>query len=166
MDKDITIYYDIIKTVRTTEEQSILLNTIDLLVKELYRNQPVTAALITKLFGENTGGIVQASLGARGILLSDISGVKSFFSDLSDYVRGAQVIHATVAVPPEESMLEIFAEWLQRTFPQQPVVFEVKHDIAIVAGIQLDYKGKYWDYSLKQQVTKVFKEKKDELFGV
>lgn len=160
-----TIYYDIFKTVRTVDEQITFLNGIDILLKQIYQNLPVTSESIEDLFGEQAGSAIVQRIGAQHIDLANISAVKDFFIGLEEYAKTAEIIRATLSVVPDEGVKEMLGQWMQHTFPSQAVVMELKQDVSIVAGIQIAYKGRYWDFSLEQQVAKVFAEKKDQLFG-
>ena len=164
MDSKVNAYYEIFKTVRTIEEQALLLNNIDSLIKLFYQNHPVAEETLVKLFGQNTGSIISNNLKKLAIEFADSAKMKDFFHELSEYAGTAEIIRATLALPADDQIKDVLGDWLQKTFPGKPVVIELDHNVGIVAGMQIAYKGKYWDYSLQNQVTKVFREKRDELF--
>jgi F0F1-type ATP synthase delta subunit len=157
-------HYDIFKTVRTLEERVRFLNAIDALLMHLYENRPLDTKTVTDSFGPATSALLLQCLHLQNIELTDTGKMKEFLNELKEYAEGAEILRATLAVAADDGVKDVLGSWLQATFPDKPVIMEVTLDPSIVAGLQVAYKGRYWDFSLEKQVTQIFEEKKDQLF--
>ncbi len=159
------LYYDIFKSIRTVSERVNFLDGVEKILQFTYHSDVFTTEALVRCVGQAWAIPIEQVLREGGIALGDKSGMKDFFTGLTEYAKQVEVIHATVALPEDEAIRSVLGIWLERCFPDKPAVVDIVTDPHIVGGVQIDYKGHYWDYSLKNQVNRVFREKKDELFS-
>lgn len=158
-------YYDIFKSIRTVSERVNFLDGVEKILQFTYHSDAFTSEALVHSVGQMWAIPIEQVLREAGIALADKNAMKDFFTGLTEYAKHVEIVHATVALPEDESIRAILGAWLETCFPDKPAIVDIAVDPHIVGGVQIDYQGHYWDYSLKNQVTRVFREKKDELFG-
>jgi len=77
----------------------------------------------------------------------------SYVKKLRDDIVGVPILSASIYFEPSLSFTETISAWLKKNVSQN-IVIEVLQNSSVLGGIQLSYKGKYLDLTLRKKIAK------------
>ena len=86
-----------------------------------------------------------------------VTNLKSFIQSLIKEINNLPNINLTFAIEPSESILKAIAQWFQVNLNQQ-ILIEYRVDKNLIAGVAINYQGKFKDYSIKPIFNEIIKK--------
>lgn len=98
-----------------------------------------------------------AGLETNNILPSKNQEQEAFFLALRKYLKQIPIITLNLAFEPKREFIERLASWFSTNLSRKIVLnIEVRREI--IAGVIIEYNGKYGDYSKSRQLDEVVRE--------
>jgi hypothetical protein len=134
---------ELLSKLRTKEDLDILRGELDLLENALYQSSNIYNDIIKNDIRSWVSEIV----------------LKEGKEDLSGYIKKikvdllkAPVLSASINFEPSSSFIEKLSLWLKKNIDEK-IVVDLLLNTASLGGIQLSYKGKYLDLSLRKKIS-------------
>ena len=89
-----------------------------------------------------------------------VTNLKSFFQTLIKEISDLAQVNLNFAIEPNESMLRAISQWFQVNLNQQ-ILIEYHVDKNLIAGVAINYQGKFKDYSIKLKFDEIVKQRTD-----
>jgi F0F1-type ATP synthase delta subunit len=81
--------------------------------------------------------------------------LKQFFEKIKETVAGMKVLNLKLAFDPSEKTLMNFSAWFRMNVKKQ-FLFEITVDPKLVAGVEINFNGKYLDLTLRKTIEQIF----------
>lgn len=134
----------LLQKLRTKEDLDILRGELDTLESALYQtNIKYEDVLKNDIRNWVTELILKES---------DKEDLKEYIRNVKQALNSIPVLSASVSFEPSESFIEKISYWLKANVDKM-IVVDFLLNTASLGGIQLSYKGKYLDLSLRKQIT-------------
>lgn len=148
-------YKVLIDLVQTTEDVSQLVEQIESVLGDLYRNDFVLDSVLSAQVSSRFFSPLQEIVHQSGIVASDRDKIKVLFDSIMAEVRSLSFIHITLAFDPTQLLLTEIVQRCRKNIVEG-CVLDVTIDKHIIGGFVLDYKGHYWDFSLRTSFERFF----------
>jgi F0F1-type ATP synthase delta subunit len=167
MNFDVSIYYDMVNFLATTENAEKMLSSIDDVVMELYKYGSLSKSdntgesfreSLKKHLSDDQISLLLEILKKKDMVLS-VENIETIMSELKTVLHQAKIVHLTLAINPNKELTAAIMTWLRQEFPHTHLLLEFEHDPSIIAGAIIIFSGKYWDRGVKKEVEEWFKNK-------
>jgi F0F1-type ATP synthase delta subunit len=162
MKKDVLIYYDLITSLKTTQEVESFVSEIDTLMFEFYNTKGllIHKALDSISFG-TVGKIMQAFL-KNNLDINNKDTFVSFFQTLKILIKKLKVIKLVLAFDPTRRTIEKIHNFVKENIGIGYILdIEVYHDV--LGGAIVIFNGKYKDFTLKKNLEEVYRLRRSEV---
>jgi len=162
MKKDVLIYYDLITSLKTTQEVESFVSEIDTLMFEFYNTKGllIHKALDSISFG-TVGKIMQAFL-KNNLDINNKDTFVSFFQTLKILLKKLKVIKLVLAFDPTRRTIERIHNFVKENIGIGYILdIEVYHDV--LGGAIVIFNGKYKDFTLKKNLEEVYRLRRSEM---
>ena len=162
MKKDVLIYYDLITSLKTTQEVESFVSEIDTLMFEFYNTKGllIHKALDSISFG-TVGKIMQAFL-KNNLDINNKDTFVSFFQTLKILIKKLKVIKLVLAFDPTRITIEKIHNFVKENIGMGYILdIEVYHDV--LGGAIVIFNGKYKDFTLKKNLEEVYRLRRSEI---
>jgi len=95
-------------------------------------------------------------LSKENLLPQNTNELRGFFDLLAKFLEEVKSIRLTLAFEPKEDFLKKLQEWFQNTLKTK-VVLDIITNESVIAGLLIEYNGKYKDYSKSEEVVQSIK---------
>ena len=152
-------YSMVVDLVKTDRDRMQVVNELDFLIASLYVVHPdqMDSIIKTKV-SVSLANVIRTLLETQNIQISDLQGIKNVLNGVLKLIKELNIIHATIALDPSEALIDALSEWVRDNI-EPGLLLSFSIDRHILGGAILDYRGKYWDFSLNKKVNDVFKTK-------
>jgi hypothetical protein len=124
------------------------------ITEEVYRTDFNLDQALIKHLGIQKKDKMTAMFRDNNINIGSNSEIMSYFAMIQEIITAMPVVTITMAIEPPEETLQAMSEWFLLNTNQQ-VLFDIRVDPKLIAGITLTFKGKYKDFSIRQMVERV-----------
>lgn len=155
MKKDVLIYFDLITSLKTTQEVASFISEIDtfMLEKTLDSISTSSAKKITETFSKNKLDINNKDV------------VTGFFEILKDLLKKFKIIKLVLAFDPTHKTIENIHNFVKNNVGIGYILdIEVSQDV--LAGAIVIYNGKYKDYTLRKSLEDAFETKGEKMLSL
>lgn len=135
-------YFDILKSVKTSDELEMLRGKVDILIDSVYRMDTVS---------ELIPGDVVSEKDKMGWLLG-----------LKKAILSVPEVKLTTAIPLKHAFVEELRSWMHKTTGEN-VMIKVKVDSRLVMGATVEYRGLFYDGSFSSKLHGVLLTARKEL---
>ena len=144
-----------LKDVFLKEDLKDLIRQIDSVLDIIYVDDK--KALMEKLTGKLPGDFLDiiAGLFAKKILSGNPKEVEKYFISLNSYFNKIPTVILTIAFKPSSEFLKTLSFWFEKNLGKK-VVCDIVVREEIIAGVLVEYNGKYKDYSKAKLLPAVF----------
>lgn len=149
---------NIIKLIRTVEEQNESINLVEKLFENTYKDRFDPAIVSGSSFGKNLWVAISGAIASRRIG-SDRQEVEKFLNSLLFAIRGLNSLKITIAVTPSDNLIINLQKWAKKNLSEN-IIFDIKVDPQILGGaIIISDKGEFADFTLSKKINDVFSAK-------
>jgi len=150
--KDVLIYFDLITSLRTTQEVAGFASEIDTFMLEntLDSISEDSAKKIMRTFSKNNLDINNKNI------------VVSFFKTLKELLKKLKVIKLVLAFDPTRKTIENIHNFVKNIVGIGYILdIEISEDV--LGGAVIIFNGKYYDFTLKKSIEDTFEVKNKEI---
>jgi F0F1-type ATP synthase delta subunit len=162
MKKDISIYFDLVTSLKTIQEVDLLVREIDSLMLSFFESKKI---LIKKEFDSiNTelASRIMEVFTKNNLDINDRDTVASFFKTLKELTKKLKIIKLVLAFDPTSKTIGNIHDFVKETVGVGYVLdIEISQDV--LAGAIIMFNGKYSDFTLKKSIEDTFKAKNKEI---
>lgn len=131
----------------TTGQAERFVNQLDDLASCLYIETDSFFKKMNTIFSTDMSDAFNLFIKMNAIDVTNKQVMANVLTDLKNHIRALPKIRLRLAVEPTAADAAVFASWIERCFKEKVFIdYEVTHEI--LAGAQIEYNGKYGDYSL------------------
>ncbi len=162
MKKPVSIYSDLLNSLKTTREVSLFASDIETLTQNLFKSEKMS---LVKALGsisiKNAEIIIQASL-KKNVKTNDKDSISDFLETLKDIINQLKVIKLVLAFFPTYKTIEKIHNFVRDTIGIG-YILDIETNESILAGAVVMFNGKYKDFTLSKSLDDVFSNKRGEI---
>ena len=129
---------------RTKEDLEILKGELDLLENALYQTD--------KKYDDVIHNDIRSWVSEIILNESIKTEMPVYIKELKNDLANIPIISASINFEPSTSFLELISDWLKK-YVNEKMVVDLLLNSSTLGGIQLSYKGKYIDLSLRKKIV-------------
>jgi len=129
---------------RTKEDLEILIGELDLLDNALYQTD--------KKYDDVIHNDIRSWVSEIILNESIKTEMPVYIKELKNDLANIPIISASINFEPSTSFLELISDWLKK-YVNEKMVVDLLLNSSTLGGIQLSYKGKYIDLSLRKKIV-------------
>ena len=150
--KDVLIYFDLITSLRTTQEVAGFASEIDTFMLEntLDSISEDSAKKIMRTFSKNNLDINNKNI------------VVSFFKTLKELLKKLKVIKLVLAFDPTRKTIENIHNFV-KNIAGIGYILDIEISEDVLGGAVIIFNGKYYDFTLKKSIEDTFEVKNKEI---
>ena len=150
--KDVLIYFDLITSLRTTQEVASFASEIDTFMLEntLDSISEDSAKKIMRTFSKNNLDINNKNI------------VVSFFKTLKELLKKLKVIKLVLAFDPTRKTIENIHNFV-KNIAGIGYILDIEISEDVLGGAVIIFNGKYYDFTLKKSIEDTFEVKNKEI---
>lgn len=157
MHSNIDIYSDIFQKIRLKHEATDLIEGLDDILASIFKITGISFIdRINNRFSKDTAYALTYSLHQNKINVNELSAYKNYFNNLQGILLDAKIADLTLAFEPESDLINAISDFLRNTFSDKSILLNIRIDHSIIGGIELIWKGKYFNYSLEKRLDEWF----------
>ena len=150
----------ILKYIRTSEEKNELINIIEIMIENNFKNSPspITGSAYTKMLSE----VIYNEINVRK-LTNNQEDIDKFLDSIKKLTSSLYEMRMLIPINPSEDLIKKLKAWAnENNLPS--VIFNLEKKSDIVGGaVIMTHEGEYLDYSLSKQIDKYFIDNKSEI---
>jgi len=152
MKKNVLIYFDLITSLRTTQEVASFASEIDTFMLEntLDSISEDSARKIMQAFSKNNLDINNKNM------------VVSFFKTLKELLKKLKVIKLVLAFDPTRKTIENIHNFV-KNIAGIGYILDIEISEDVLGGAVIIFNGKYYDFTLKKSIEDTFEVKNKEI---
>ncbi len=162
MKKDILIYFDLITSLKTTQEIASLVSEIDTLMLTLFKSEKVSMEKALDSISEESASKITQIFSKNNLDINDKDVVTDFFETLKKLVKKFKVIKLVLAFDPSNKTIENIHNFVKDTLGIG-YILDIEISENVLGGAIVIFNGKYNDYTLKKKIEDVFADKNETL---
>ena len=160
MKSDNLIYFDVIKSLKTTYEVEEFLSQIDNLLAELFKINPDSLDKnLEKITSSKLARLLRASFEKNNINQNDHSAIEKFLNSIKNQAAQLNVLKLQLAFDPSDETITNIFNWISENYGGG-IVLDIQKNESIIGGAIISFNGKYKDYSLKRRLDDAFEKNK------
>jgi F0F1-type ATP synthase delta subunit len=162
MKKDISIYFDLITSLKTTREVDFLVCEIDTLMLSFFESKKISIEKALDSISTDLASKIMQIFAKNNLNINNRDTVANFFKALKELIKKLKVIKLVLAFDPTNKTIENIHNFVEETVGIGYILdIEVSSDV--LAGAIIMFNGKYNDFTLKKSIEDTFKEKNKEI---
>jgi hypothetical protein len=160
--RDVSIYFDIITSLRTTKEVESFVGEIDALMLKFFESEGVSMVKMLDSISEDSSLKIRQAFAKNNLDFSNRDAVSKFFKTLKEIIKKLKTIKIVLAFDPSTKTIENVHNFITDLLGIG-YILEIEVFQEILAGAIVIFNGKYIDFSLKKRIEDAFKEKADQI---
>lgn len=162
MKKDISIYFDLITSLKTTQEVDALVCEIDALTLSFFESKKISMEKALSSISTDLASKIMDVFTKNNLNTDNRDTVASFFKALKELIKKFKVIKLVLAFDPTNKTIENIHNFVKETVGIGYILdIEVSQDV--LAGAIIMFDGKYSDFTLKKSIEDAFKTKRESI---
>lgn len=140
-----------------------LIDKLSDVLKELYHNKEGSITQKVRNIGPSLAAVFNY-LEQKGLEPAGDAAQKSYLEEIIKYLRSLPQVKVTLAFEPDDNFTNRLNEVIS-TLASKKVVLDISVNHHIIAGITIEYQGKFADYSYEAKTDAYLKERREKLFA-
>jgi F0F1-type ATP synthase delta subunit len=162
MKRDILIYFDIITSLKTTQEAEFLVSEIDALMSNFFESEEVSMRKALDSISEESKFKIMQIFTKNNLNPNDRDIVVKFFKTLKELIKRLKVVKLILAFEPTGKTIANIHNFVKETLGIG-YILEIEVSKEVLAGAVVIFNGKYVDFSLKKRIEDTFGTKREEI---
>jgi F0F1-type ATP synthase delta subunit len=155
MKKNILIYFDLITSLRTTQEVADFISEIDNLMLAFYKSDKPSLKKALDSVSTDSAKKIMQTFSKNNLDINDRDTVINFFETLKTLTKKFKVIKLVLAFNPTLKTISNIHNFVKDTLGIG-YVFDIEVSEEILGGAIVIFDGKYNDFSLKKKIEDIF----------
>ena len=153
------IYFDILTSLRTTEDLNELSFEIDNLLSSIFEtnNQSFDKAL--KSISIDTAKKINDAISKNGINTANKELIRNFLDGLKKLLGKFKTIRLIISIDPSHNVIENIHNWVVSNLGEG-YLLDIETNQNLLGGAIIEFDGKYKDFTVKKDLENVFLSKK------
>ena len=155
----ILIYFDILTSLRTTEDLNELSFEIDNLLSSIFEtnNQSFDKAL--KSISIDTAKKINDAISKNGINTANKELIRNFLDGLKKLLGKFKTIRLIISIDPSHNVIENIHNWVVSNLGEG-YLLDIETNQNLLGGAIIEFDGKYKYFTVKKDLENVFLSKK------
>ena len=163
MKNDNLIYYDIVKSLKTTQDAEEFLSQLDNLLAKLFKINPDSLdKSLEKIVSSKLAELLRESFKKNNINQNDHSAIESFLNSIKNQIQQLNILKLQLAFDPSDETINTVFNWVAENYGDG-IILDIHRDESILGGAIIAFNGKYKDLSLRKRFENVFGNNKIDL---
>lgn len=162
MKRDVSIYFDIITSLKTTGEVESFVGEIDTLMLKFFESEEVSPEKMLDSISEGSSLKIRQVFAKNNLNFNNRETVSKFFKTLKELIKKLKAIKIVLAFDPSAKTIENIHNFITDSLGIG-YILEIEVLQEILAGAIVIFNGKYIDFSLRKRIEDTFKEKADQI---
>jgi F0F1-type ATP synthase delta subunit len=162
MKKDISIYFDIITSLKTTREVDSLVCEIDSLMLSFFKSKKALIKKALDSINTELASKIMEIFTKNKLDINNRDTVAGFFKTLKELTKKLKVIKLILAFDPANKTIENIHNFVKETVGIG-YVFDIEVSQEVLAGAIVMFNGKYGDFTLKKSIEDAFETKNESI---
>lgn len=162
MKRDVSIYFDIIISLKTTLEVESFVGEIDTLMLKFFESEEISMAKALDSISEDSSLKIRQVFAKNNLNYNNRDTVSRFFKTLKELIEKLKVVKIVLAFDPSVKTIGNIHNFVTDTLGVG-YILEIEVSQEILAGAIVIFNGKYFDFSLKKRIEDTFREKADQI---
>ena len=162
MKRDVSIYFDIITSLKTTGEVESFVGEIDTLMLKFFESEEVSPEKMLDSISEGSSLKIRQVFAKNNLNFNNRETVSKFFKTLKELIKKLKAIKIVLAFDPSAKTIENIHNFITDSLGIG-YILEIEVFREILAGAIVIFNGKYIDFSLRKRIEDTFKEKADQI---
>jgi F0F1-type ATP synthase delta subunit len=160
--RDVSIYFDIITSLKTTGEVESFVGEIDTLMLKFFESEEVSPEKMLDSISEGSSLKIRQVFAKNNLNFNNRETVSKFFKTLKELIKKLKAIKIVLAFDPSAKTIENIHNFITDSLGIG-YILEIEVLQEILAGAIVIFNGKYIDFSLRKRIEDTFKEKADQI---
>lgn len=162
MKKDVLIYFDLLTSLKTTKQATLLASEIDTLTQTLFKSEKMSLEkALTAISATNAQKIMQA-FSENNLDTNDKDVVRDFLDTLKSLIKKFKIIKLVLAFDPTLKTIEKIHNFVKEKMGIGYILdIDVSQDL--IGGAIVIFNGKYNDFTLRKRLEDVFANEKEAI---
>jgi len=160
--RDVSIYFDIITSLKTTKEVESFVGEIDTLMLKFFESEEISMVKMLDSISEDSSFKIKQTFAKNNLDFNNRDTVSKFFKTLKEIIKKLKVIKMVLAFDPSVKTIENIHNFITDLL-DVGYILEIEVSQEILAGAIVIFNGKYIDFSLKKRIEDTFREKADQI---
>lgn len=162
MKKDVLIYFDLITSLKTTQEVDNLSLEIDQLSSSLFDSENLSLDKALNLISTNSAKKISEIFTKNNLSRENKESIKDFLDTLASLIKKFKVIKLILSFDPTRKTIENTHAFVSQNIGTGYILdIEVLENV--LAGAAIMFNGKYKDFTLRKSLEEAFANKRDEI---
>ena len=162
MKKDVLIYFDIITSIKTTEEASNLSAEIDTLMLTLFKSQKMSLDKALDLIPKDTAKKILQTFSKNNLDINDKELIRGFLNTLKNLMKKFKIIKLIIAFDPTRKTIEKIHSFVSENIGIG-YILDFETDPGLLGGAVVIFNGKYSDFTVKKRLEEIFSLRSKEI---
>ena len=154
MKKNVLIYFDLITSLRTTQEVASFASEIDTFMLENTLDS----------ISEDSAKKIMRTFSKNNLDINNKNTVVSFFKTLKELLKKLKVIKLVLAFDPTRKTIENIHNFV-KNIAGIGYILDIEISEDVLGGAVIIFNGKYYDFTLKKSIEDTFGTKNKEILG-
>ena len=150
--KDVLIYFDLITSLRTTQEVASFASEIDTFMLENTLDS----------ISEDSARKIMQAFSKNNLDINNKNTVVSFFKTLKELLKKLKVIKLVLAFDPTRKTIENIHNFV-KNIAGIGYILDIEISEDVLGGAVIIFNGKYYDFTLKKSIEDTFEVKNKEI---
>lgn len=160
--KDILIYFDLITSLKTTQEVASFASEIDTLILTFFKSKKTSIEEALTSISASSAKKITSFFSKNNLDINDKRVVTNFFETLKNLIEKFKVIKLVLAFDPNHKTLERIHNFVKETIGIG-YILDIEVSENILGGTIIIFDGKYYDFSLKKKIEDTFTNRNVEI---
>lgn len=165
MKKDVLIYFDLITSLKTTQEVANFISEIDALKLMFFKSEAMSMEKALASISRNYAQKISQVFSKCSLDANDRNNISVFLDTLKELVKKLKTIKLVLAFDPSNKTLEKIHNFVKETIGIG-YVLDIETSEEILGGAIVIFDGKYNDFTLKKDLGDTFIAKKDQIISI
>lgn len=155
MKKNVLIYFDLITSLRTTQEVASLVSEIDTFLLTFFKSEKSSAGKSLSSISVDSAEKIMRTFSKNNLDINNKNTVVNFFKTLRELLKRFKVIKLILAFDPTRKTIENIHNFVKDIVGIGYILdIEISEDV--LAGAIIMFNGKYYDFTLKKSIKDTF----------
>ena len=164
MKEDVLVYFDIITSLKTTQEVGNFVSEIDTLMLTFFKSEKASMKEALSLISESYAKKIMEVFSKNNLDINDRDTVRDFFETLKGLIKKFKVINLVLAFDPTRRTIENIHNFVKETIGIG-YILNIEVSESILGGAIVIFNGKYSDFSIKKRIEDAFANGKKEILS-
>lgn len=162
MENNILIYFDLITSIKTTEEKYRLSSEIDDLVTSIFKTESQSFDNALRDISVNFANKIKETFKKNRLDMANKEVIRHFLMKLKELLEKLRIIRLTIVFEPTLQTIENIHNWISSSLGEG-YILDIETNQKILGGAIITFNGKYKDFSVKKNLEDFFSAKKIEI---